>query len=176
MKFLLSLVLSAALLFSPSCATDTGNPSKDRAGRVTNAVLKNVFIAALNFGMSEGQSYIEGQNGQDAAHAAFLAADRGLISSTTLNDIVTAYAGPQVGAVAAQQFAAANPKTPADAKAVANTIGAAFQQAANQSNPPSTAPAPAAAPAAQPQARRKQGAWQWLTQLLARTPKTAAAQ
>lgn len=121
------------------CATDSGDAAKDRRGRVTNAVLKTIFVAALNFGVSEGQSYLEGQNGQDAAHAAFLAADKGLISSSTINDLVTAYAGPQVGQVAAQQFTAANPQTPAESKAVANTIGAAFQEAANQNNPP---PAP----------------------------------
>jgi len=133
------VVLTVALLFAPACATDTGNPSKDRAGRVTNAALKDIFLAALSFGASEGQSYLEGKNGQDAASAAFIAAGKGLISSGTFNDIVTAYAGPEVGQVAAAQFAKANPQTPADSAKVANTIGAAFQQAANQNNPPSPA-------------------------------------
>jgi len=129
MKTLASLLLCAALL--TGCATTTGNVSTDARGRVTNAVAKEVFNAVLSFAMNEGVSYMTGQNGQDAAAGAFQAAT-GLVSSASIGRIVDAYAGPQVGIVAQQQFAAANPQTPADKALIANVIGAALQQAANQ--------------------------------------------
>lgn len=118
----------------PGCATDTGDPKKDRQGRVTNAVLQDVFNIALQGAMSAGAAALQGQNGQDAANAAFESA--ALSGGVNLiGDAITAYAGPQAKpiAVAAQKAVAlASPQTPADKAAVLNTIGAAIQQAANQ--------------------------------------------
>lgn len=123
------LLLAVALA---GCATDTGNEANDRRGRVTNAVLEETFMSVLNFGLAEGASYVSGRNGQDAAQAAFAAAQSGILSSGGIQHIVSAAAGPKVATVAAQSFAQANPQTPADAAKVADTIGAALQQANNQ--------------------------------------------
>lgn len=136
---IIALLTISTLAFT-SCATDTGDAAKDRRGRVTNAVLKEVFTAALSFGAAEGRAYLSGQNGQDAAAGAFEAAGQSFLSSSTFDHIVAAYAGPQVAKVAAQQFAKANPQTPGDRAMVANTIGAAFQQVANLTNPPLSGP------------------------------------
>lgn len=119
----------AALL--SGCATNTGDASVDRRGRVTNAVAKEVFNAVLHFGLNEGRSLMAGQNGQDAAAAAFDAAT-GIVSSDSLQRVLEAYAGPQVAVVAAEQFDKADPKTPAEKSFIANVIGAGFQLAANQ--------------------------------------------
>lgn len=125
----LSLLFAAYLI--TGCQTDTGDAGKDRAGRVTNAVLTQVFNSALNYGLTEGQQYLTGQNGQDAAAGAFTAA-AGLVSSDAIASYVKAYAGPQLGGVTNALVQQANPQTPSDTALVANTIGAAFQLAANQ--------------------------------------------
>lgn len=124
------LLVLAGLL--SGCATDSGNVSADRRGRITNAVLEETFNSVLSFGLNRGAVYISGQNGQDAAQAAFQAAQAGILSSGGIQHIVAAAAGPVVAQKAAASFAIANPQTPVDAVLVSNTIGAALQQAANQ--------------------------------------------
>lgn len=122
------------LLLLPGCGTNTGNPSKDKAGAVTNAVLQDVFNQVLDAGLGVGASALEGQNGQDAAEAAFLAAGEHA-GVDALGTILTAYAGPQIAPVATaatNALTGANPQTPADKVAVLNTIGAAIQTAADE--------------------------------------------
>lgn len=133
-KHLLTIALIPALLLC-SCATNTGDPAKDKRGRITNAVGTEVFNAVLSFGLNEGASLIAGQNGQDASAAAFSAAKQagaGLISSATFQHIMAAAAGPQVASVATQQLQAAKPQTAAQQAYVINTIGAALQSSNNQ--------------------------------------------
>lgn len=116
------------------CNTDTGNLVKDRNGRVTNAVLKDVFNTVLQAGLSYGTASLSGQNGQDAAEAAFISAGESN-GVNMIGDIMTAYAGPQVAPITNAALSAlkqANPQTPAEKAAVLNTIGAAIQTAANQ--------------------------------------------
>lgn len=127
---LVLLLFVVASLFA-GCATNTGVPWKDRLGRVSNAAGEELFNSVLSFGLSEGRNLLTGQNGQDAAAGAFQAASGGLISSGAFEHYMSAWAGPQVAAVAAEQFAKANPQTPAQSAKVANTIGAALQLAAN---------------------------------------------
>lgn len=129
---LTTFALIASALFFAGCSTNTGDATADRRGRVTNAVLEETFNSVLAFGLNQGASLIAGQNGQDAAHAIFTAANQGVLSSGGINHIVSAWAGPEVGSVVAAKMQEANPQTPADKVLVANTIGAAIQIAANQ--------------------------------------------
>lgn len=121
----------ASLLLLCSCATDTGDASVDRRGRVTNAIGKELFNVVLNFGLTQGRDLLTGQNGQDAAAGAFEAA-KGLVTSDSISRVMTAYAGPQIAAVAQAQFDKAAPVTPKERSFTANVIGAALQLAANQ--------------------------------------------
>jgi hypothetical protein len=125
-------LIGLALAVLPGCATDTGNASKDRAGRVTNAIGEELFNSILAFGLGEGRAYLTGQNGQDAAAAAFQAASSGILSTGGIQRIVSAYAGPEVANVVAEKFAAVAPATPAQAAITSNIIGSALQTAANQ--------------------------------------------
>lgn len=124
----LILTLIFIVTFTAGCATDTGDPVKDRRGRVVNELGKQVFNAVLSWGTTQGVDALTGRNGQDAAAGAFEAAR----SSFDIGRIVDAYAGPQVAAVVAQQMAVANPQTPKEKTFFANVIGAALQLAANQ--------------------------------------------
>lgn len=133
-RTILGVVVAVLLILwlIPGCATDTGDPKVDRRGRITNAVLEETFNSVLAFGLHEGAAYVSGQNGQDAAAAAFQAAQSGILSSHGIEHIVKAAAGPTVANEAASAFAAAAPASPAEATLVSNTIGAALQIAANQ--------------------------------------------
>lgn len=122
-----------ALCLLSGCATNTGDAAKDQRGRVTNAVLAEVFNAVVRAGVSAGGSALAGRNGQDAAHAAFIAAAQ-INGTEVLDRILVAYAGPQVQPVAdaaMAQIAKVNPRTASDKVAVLNTIGAAIQSVAN---------------------------------------------
>lgn len=143
MKNLVSLLAVTALAFT-GCVTDpvtgkkTFNPlawEQVPANRaVTNAVLQDVFNTVLTAGLSAGGAALMGQNGQDAAQAAFIAAGESN-GVNALGTLLTAYAGPQIAPVANAAIAAltkAQPVTPADKVAVLNTIGAAIQTAANE--------------------------------------------
>lgn len=127
----MKLLLACCALALAGCATNTGDASADRRGRVTNAIGKEVFNAVLSFGLGQGRAYMTGQNGQDAAAGAFEAAVS-VVSSDSLKRIVDAYAGPEVAAVAAAQFDKAAPQTLQEKSWVANVIGAGLQLAANQ--------------------------------------------
>lgn len=122
---------AAALVCVAGCATDTGNPSADRRGRVTNAIGQEVFNAVLRFGLNQGSALLTGQNGQDAAKGAFQAA-AGLVSSDSVRRVIAAYAGPEVAAVAQAAYDKAAPASQPERAYIVNTIGAALQQAANQ--------------------------------------------
>lgn len=118
-------------LFVAGCATDTGDPAKDRRGRVTNAVATEAAKVAWSFLLTSGENYLAGRNGQDAAKAAFGAAIQSYDGAAGLSNIIRAAAGPQAAQVAHAAYVAADPQTPAQKIAVANSIGAAFQQVAN---------------------------------------------
>lgn len=126
-----TILLTIACLAFAGCATDTGDPKKDARGRAWNEAGKQAFNAVLNFGLSEGTQYLAGRNGQDAAAGAFEAA-KSATSSFNIGAIVSAYAGPEVGAVAEEQMIVAKPANGAQAKQLANIIGAALQLRANQ--------------------------------------------
>lgn len=133
MKYPIALLLAVALLLS-ACATNTGNVSADTRGRVTNAVLKDVFNTVVSAGIQYGVSSLTGQNGQDAAEAAFLSAGQAN-GVSAFRDIEAAYAGPQIKPVvdvALDAIAKANPQSAADRVLVLNTVGAAIQSVANQ--------------------------------------------
>lgn len=119
------------ILLLPGCATDTGNPKTDQRGRVVNAVATEAAKVAWSFLLTSGENYLAGQNGQDAAKSAFGAAIQGYDGAAGLANIVKAAAGPQAAQVASAAYIAANPQTPAQKVAVANSVGAAFQQFAN---------------------------------------------
>lgn len=121
-----------ALLFT-SCSTNTGDPDKDRKGRVTNAVAAEAATVAWDFILSSGENYLKGQTGQDAASAAFAAAKDTVVMYDAGAGIarIRAAAGPKVAAAAQQAITTANPQTPAQTKVAFNSIGAAFQSAAN---------------------------------------------
>lgn len=132
MKRIRTILLTVALsLAFAGCATDTGDPGKDARARAFNEAGKQVFNAVLNFGLNEGAGYLSGRNGQDAAAGAFEAA-KSSMASFNIGDIVSAYAGPEVGAVAHEQMMAAKPANGKEAKFFANVIGAALQLGANQ--------------------------------------------
>lgn len=127
-RILITIIL--CLSFS-GCATDTGDAKKDARGRATNEVGKQVFNALLSWGLNEGVSQMTGQNGQDAAAAAFGAA-KSVAGGINISNIMRAYAGPEVAAKVDEQLAVANPQTPAEKSYFANVAGAALQLAANQ--------------------------------------------
>lgn len=127
---LLAVVLVTSLL-AGGCATNTGDPKKDARGRAWNEAGKQAFNAVLNFGLSEGSQYLAGRNGQDAAAGAF-EAGKSAMGSFNIGDIVSAYAGPEVGAVAQEQMIVSKPANATQAKQMANIIGAALQLRANQ--------------------------------------------
>lgn len=126
-----SLALIVCVFALSGCATNTGDPKKDARGRAWNEAGKQAFNAVLNFGLSEGSQYLAGRNGQDAAAGAFEAA-KSATSSFNIGAIVSAYAGPEIGAVAEEQMIVAKPANGAQAKQLANIIGAALQLRANQ--------------------------------------------
>lgn len=125
------LILSLASLALSGCATDTGDAKKDARGRAINETGKQVFNAIVKFGLSEGSQYLAGRNGQDAAAGAFEAA-KGATSSFNIGDIITAYAGPEIGDVAHEQMIVAKPANAIEAKYIANVIGAGLQLVANR--------------------------------------------
>lgn len=124
MKTQTIILAIAALLFS-SCATNTGNPSKDRAGRVTNAALT---IAGKALASSLWQSIATGNEGQklDLAQSAsegLWRAGAEVVTSDNLKTLVNAWSGgkiPAVATTAATQFAKLNPQTTAERIAVVN--------------------------------------------------------
>lgn len=126
-----SILALLVVTFFCGCATDTGDPGKDRRGRVTNAVAAEAAKVAWSFLLNSGESYLRGRNGQDAASAAFGAAVQSYDGAAGLSSIIRAAAGPQAARVAEAAYLAADPRTPAEKAAVANTVGAAFQQVAN---------------------------------------------
>lgn len=128
MKFLL-LICNVAIL--STCATIPQANQDDAKQALLADVYNTVYDGAANY----TNSVMQGQNGQDAAEAAFIAAGtkNGIAAIGTL---LKDYAGPGISALAQKINAAvskANPKTPADQTAVLNTVGAALQTVANQS-------------------------------------------
>lgn len=120
----------------PSCSTDTGDAQKDKKARITNAVLEEVFNAVVKVGVSAGASALSGQNGQDVSAAVFQSAST-INFGAAIAHVMHEASDPNVNVapvakVAAEQFLAANPQTPAEKALVANTIGAALQHVANQ--------------------------------------------
>jgi uncharacterized membrane protein len=127
------VIVAGSCMFYSSCATDTGDPKKDRQGRIANAVGEEVFNAVFKIAMASGQNAIAGRNGQDAAGAIFENV-ASIDGGAALSHIITAAAGPEarpVATEAARQFSAADPQTPAEKQFIVNTIGAAVQTAAN---------------------------------------------
>lgn len=131
------LTLAAHLL--PSCSTTTGDASKDRAGRVTNAVLETTgaFVGrvALATLTNAAETYANGGK-IDMAHAAadgLWTQAPTIVSSADVQKIVNAWSGNQLDTVAAASAAAyrqAAPQTPAERTAVVNTIAGSLSNAA----------------------------------------------
>lgn len=131
----IAFIAAALLILMTSCSTDTGDPQKDRQGRITNAVLEEAFNAVLKVGVSSGVSALSGQNGQNVSAAVFQSASN-INFGAAIAHVMNAASDPRVNVapvarVAAEQFLAANPQTKSERTLVANTIGAALQQAAN---------------------------------------------
>lgn len=128
------VIASLCAMLVTGCSTNTGDPKKDTAGRVTNAVATEVFNAVLKAGIQYGTQALTGTNGQDAAKSIF--ENVAVIDApSAISHIMQAYAGPQVAPiaqVAEDEFKRVNPLTQADRELVLNTIGAAVQQVANE--------------------------------------------
>lgn len=132
------LVLIIVLLVT-GCATNTGDETKDRRGRVTNAVLENIAKAvgqvALSTLTNAATQQLNG-NKVDLAQAASegLWKNAGtIVDSNSLTNVINAWSGgaiKPVAAVAAQKFEEAKPVTPAEKAAVVNTIAASISKAA----------------------------------------------
>ena len=126
------------------CATDTGNPSKDRAGRVTNAILtdvaKSVGKAAFDELTAQGDNSGPGHSAAQGLWVDGLTkASVILISSGTLSDIINAWSGsdmPSTASAAAKAFTLAAPVTVADQQAVISTIATAISHAATSVSTP----------------------------------------
>ena len=134
------LLLSAVALLAvlPGCSTDTGDPRKDRIGRVTNALLadvaKSVGKAAFDELTSLGDNPNPGHSAAQGLWTDGLAkASVSLINSNTLSDLVTAWSGHEMPATAdavSAAFSAAAPATLADQKTLISTIAGAISKAA----------------------------------------------
>lgn len=132
---LLGMIVGAALFLLGGCATDTGDARRNQRGRITNAVLEEAFNAALKVGLSAGEGAVNGWAIQNGASAIFDNPQVSIDGGAALEHIILAAAGPEakpLAKAAAVQFDKANPKTPAEKAAVANTIGAGLQHAAAQ--------------------------------------------
>lgn len=127
------LAFALFLFAATGCETMSGNATKDRRGRITNAVASEAFSAVLKIGLGVGLNALEGRNGQDAAGAVFASATQ-IDGGAALARVLKAAAGPEIAPianVAARQFDAAKPQTAAERKFLADTIGAAIQASAN---------------------------------------------
>lgn len=133
-------IIIAALLI-PACQTDTGNPTKDRNARVTNATLAIVGRAVENFAFNSFMNMAEdGINGKkidfgSSASVGLATTAKTLVNEKDVQSVIDAWSGNQLPAIAKQaatQFAVANPQTPADRVAVANTISVALSNATSK--------------------------------------------
>lgn len=139
---MLALALAVTVaLYLGACATDTGNPSKDRAGRVTNAVLTNLAkdvgklaVGALASAVTTAAS--GDTNARDLEHSAATGVWKNVGTvdvASDVSNIVSAWNGgtaPAVATAAAQVFTAADPQTPAQKAAVMNVIAGTISGAA----------------------------------------------
>jgi hypothetical protein len=130
-KSALPLLLVGLLL--TGCATDTGDPAKDRRGRITNAVATEAATVAWDFILISGENFLKGKGGPDAASAAFAAAKDTVVMYDAGAGIrrIREAAGPKVATAAAAALKTANPQNPAQVQAAFNSVGAAFQASAN---------------------------------------------
>lgn len=132
------ICLLATLLF-PACSTSTGNAKKDRASRVTNAVLESAAglaerVAVDTLVNSAGAAL----NGDkiDLAHAAAQGLWQeapSVVNAADVQKIVNAWTGDDMKVVAAATAAAyrqADPQTPADKTIVVNRLAQALSDAA----------------------------------------------
>lgn len=133
------LAACAAMLYLPACATDTGDPAKDRRGRVTNAALESAAIFAGKVVFASVQNAAsQWQAGQDidyahAASAGLYANLDSIFSSADVNRIVTAYTGPALpgmGPMLAAKYDALAPGTAADRRAVVAALATGVSSAA----------------------------------------------
>ena len=134
-----ALVLLFVMLLIPGCATNTGNAKRDRAGRVTNAVLADVGDAVVSYATATLVQMVE-QSADGKSIDMASAASQGLYTSAPginvaddVSRVIDAWSGhtlPGVSAQAAQSFALADPQTPSDKAAIVNTIAASLSQAA----------------------------------------------
>lgn len=108
------------------CATDTGVASKDRAGRVTNAVLQDAVKAIGSFAVASISNAVAQQTSTGkidwnaSASQGLWSSVPSLLSSDDVNNVIAAWAGPQAPAITkaiAPELAAA--VTPAQVQAVA---------------------------------------------------------
>lgn len=133
---IIAIIAITALL--SSCATDTGDVTKDRRDRVTNAILSAVGKAVASAAVSTlTNAATQQMNGSkvDLAQAASqgLWTNVGSIAnSDSLEKVINAWSGgaiKPIAAVAAQKFNEAHPVTPEDKKQVVATIANAITKA-----------------------------------------------
>lgn len=132
MKTLLSLLLPLALL---SCATNTGDPSKDARGRATNQALleagKVLGRVAVSTLMNAAQQEMSGSGKVDFGSAASqgLWSNAGsIVSSSSVENIVNAYSAgklPTTAAVASSVFSKSSVSSRLKAAAIAAVISTA---------------------------------------------------
>lgn len=134
----LGMIVGAALFLLMGCATDTGNEKTDKRGRITNAVLEELFSAATKIAISSAASAVDGYALQHGATALFTQAEApaSIDGGAAIAHVIAAAAGPAARTPVANPlgtlYAKASPQTPADKKLVINTIAAGLQQGAAQ--------------------------------------------
>jgi hypothetical protein len=128
-----------ATLALASCATDGPDPSANRRGRVTNAVLAQVGSAVFKVALNSFTASVSARQKDrqiDLGHAiasGLWTEAPTLISSASVHAIVDAYAGhhsPALATAAANAFATAAAPSTRDKIAVINQIADAISNAA----------------------------------------------
>lgn len=134
------LSLLAIVLFC-SCATNTGDPIKDRNARVTNATMEIVGRAVETFALNTFLNVAQQKfNGQEidmgfAASQGIATASQSIITGADIGNVINAWGDfqlPSIAQQAAKQFNLAAPRTDADRAAVANVISTAISNAATK--------------------------------------------
>lgn len=131
-------VLLAVLLVGElaGCATNTGNASKDRAGRVTNEVLLTAgrvigsgAVSAISDGVQQAVGGKHWDWSASASHGLWTASTS-LATSDELRRLVDAFSGPQAAAIKdAIEVPLAFAESPQEVRAIAAATAAGLDQA-----------------------------------------------
>ncbi len=136
----LALLAGFAACTLAACATDTGDPAKDRRGRVTNAVLQEVGTAAFRIALDSltqdaDSRHVAGEktNFAHSAAAGLWKESANIVNSGSLVRVVNAWGGhelPTVAAGLAREYARVAPQTPAERAAVIDRMASGLSTAA----------------------------------------------